>query len=144
VEEIMGPSSDDGVINTADGAGVEVTPSSSSSSSSYWRLIEGDETGIINQPHVQEYLASGNLINIVKATNEWKKKFDEQSILKSYKLALADADVVIASGLCLTKAMCVAESIGAGFVTLVPGPTLPTCEFNLWVLPIPCKCLYKW
>jgi hypothetical protein len=144
VEEIMGPSSDDGVINTADGAGVEVTPPSSSSSSSYWRLIEGDETGIMNQPHVQEYLANGNLIKIVKATNEWKKKFDEQSILKSYKIALADADIVIASGLCLTKAMCVAESIGAGFVTLVPGPTLPTCEFNLWVLPIPCKCLYKW
>ena len=141
VEEIMGPS---GVINTADGAGVEVTPSSSSSSSSYWRLIEGGETGIMNQPNVQEYLANGNLIKIVKATNEWKKKFDEQLILKSYKLALAGADVVIASGLCLTKAMCVAESISAGFVTLVPGPTLPTSEFSLWVMPIPCKCLYKW
>ena len=144
VEEMMGPVGC-GVVNTAtDGVEVTSPSSSSSSSSSYWRLIEGDETGIMIQPNVQEYLANGNLIKIVKVTNEWKKKFDEQSILKSYKSALTGADVVIASGLCLTKAMCVAESIGAGFVTIVPGPTLPTCEFNLWILPIPCKCLYKW
>ena len=128
-----------------DETGVEVTPSSSPSvSSRYWRLIEGDETGILYQPKIQEYFASRKVLKVLKAVNKWKKRFDEQSIIKSYVSALEGADVVVASPLCMTRAMIVAESMGAGFVCLIPGPTLPTSEFPLWAISVPFSCMNKW
>ena len=109
-----------------------------------WRLIEGDEAGLVEQPHVQEMLANGRMLKMMKASAEWKAKFDEASIMRSYVAALEGADVVVAGPLCLTRAMCVAEKMGCGFASLIPGPTLPTSEFPLWVLPVPCSCLNRW
>jgi sterol 3beta-glucosyltransferase len=109
-----------------------------------WRLIEGDEAGAVEQPHVQEMLANGRILKMMKASAEWKSKFDEASIMRSYVTALEGADVVVAGPLCLTRAMCVAEKMGCGFASLIPGPTLPTSEFPLWVLPVPCSCLNRW
>ena len=129
------PRDDDG---DDDGAGVEAAPALS------WRLIEGDETGIIDQPGIQEMLADGKIMKMMKASAEWKKKFDAMAIMKSYLSALEGADVVVAGPLCLTIAMCVAEKMGCGFATLIPGPTLPTSEFPIWVLPVPCSCLNRW
>lgn len=109
-----------------------------------WRLIEGDETGVVYQPGVQEMLADGKFLKMMKASAEWKGKFDESSIMRSYVSALEGADVVVAGPLCLTRAMCVAEKMGSGFVFLIPGPTLPTSEFPIPALPVPCSCMYRW
>jgi hypothetical protein len=34
-----------------------------------WRRIEGDETGIIEQPHVQKMLADGQLFKMMKVSD---------------------------------------------------------------------------
>ncbi|KAL3775294.1 hypothetical protein ACHAW5_000945 [Stephanodiscus triporus] len=120
-----------------DMVGVEAPPLS-------WRLIEGDETGVVYQPGVQEMLADGKFLKMMRASAEWKGKFDEGSIMRSYVSALEGADVVVAGGLCLSRAMCVAEKMGSGFALLVPGPTLPTSEFPIWALPVPCSCMNRW
>ena len=109
-----------------------------------WRRIEGDETGIIEQPHVQKMLADGQLFKMMKVVAAWKKQFDELAISRSFITALEGADIVVTGGLCLTKALCVAEKMGAGFVCLAPGPTVPTSEFPIWALPVPCACLNRW
>jgi hypothetical protein len=109
-----------------------------------WRRIEGDETGIIEQPHVQKMLADGQLFKMMKVVAAWKKQFDELAISRSFITALEGADIVVTGGLCLTRALCVAEKMGAGFVCLAPGPTVPTSEFPIWALPVPCACLNRW
>jgi hypothetical protein len=139
VEEMARASSSSSAVpRDGDDHGVEAAPPLT------WRLIEGDETGIIDQPGIQEILADGKVMKMMKASAEWKKKFDATAIMKSYISALEGADVVIAGPLCLTIAMCVAEKMGCGFVTLIPGPTLPTSEFPIWLLPVPCTCLNRW
>lgn len=71
VDEMMGVVEATASSEDDDETGVEVTPSTSPSmSSSYWQLIEGDETGILYQPKIQEYLASRNMLKFFKAANE--------------------------------------------------------------------------
>jgi hypothetical protein len=89
-------------------------------------------------------LANKRFLKMMKASNEWTARFDKASIMRSYVLALDVADVVVARPLCLTRAMCVAEKMGCGYACLVPGPTLPTSEFSVWVLPVLCPCLNRW
>ena len=64
-----------------------------------WRRIEGDETGIIEQPHVQKMLADGQLFKMMKVVAAWKKQFDELAISRSFITALEGADIVV-TGVC--------------------------------------------
>jgi sterol 3beta-glucosyltransferase len=112
-----------------------------------WRCIEGDSAGLLFQPEAQKALAESNMWRLISLTTEWDKKFDKSSVLRSYEAALAGADVVVGAGLTMTPSMCVAERLGAAWVPMLLGPTMPTSEFPLFLLAglaCGCRCLNKW
>ena len=112
-----------------------------------WRCIEGDSAGLLFQPEAQRALAESNMWRLIALTSAWEKKFDKAVVLRSYEAALAGADVVVGAGLTMTPSMCVAERIGAAWVPMLLGPTLPTSEFPLFLLAglaCGCRCLHKW
>ena len=112
-----------------------------------WRCIEGDSAGLLFQPEAQKALAESNMWRLIALTTDWDKKFDKASVLRSYEAALAGADVVVGAGLTMTPSMCVAERLGAAWVPMLLGPTMPTGEFPLFLLAglaCGCRCLNKW
>ena len=112
-----------------------------------WRCIEGDSAGLLFEPEAQRALAESNMWRLISLTTAWDKKFDKAAVLRSYEAALAGADVVVGAGLTMTPSMCVAERLGAAWVPMLLGPTLPTSEFPLFLLAglaCGCRCLNKW
>ena len=114
-----------------------------------FRTIYGDKTGLLNDrdPKVQKILQDGSLFGLISITKAWDAKFSKNDELESYVNSLQNADIIIAGGLCLTMAYCVAEKYKSVFIPMILGPTLPTNEFPVWPLEnltMGLSCLNKW
>lgn len=109
-----------------------------------WRRLEGDSAGLLIEPAAQAAVRSRNFFTLMRLQKQWDARFDKLEVLRSYERALAGADIIVASALCLTPCLCVAEAQGARLAALLPGPTWPTAEFPLWALGVPCHCLNQW
>jgi sterol 3beta-glucosyltransferase len=108
--------------------------------------LAGDPTGVLFEASSQEILKNGNLVKLMKITEEWDKQWPKDDVLASYVTACSGADLIIAAGLTMTQTYCVAEMMNIPWIPMILGPTLPTCEFPIWALAnlIPCSCLNKW
>ena len=112
-----------------------------------YRCIVGDSTGGLFDPKYQEGLAKGSIFTLIKMTNEWKAKYDMDTILASYITALEGAEIIISGGLSMTQSYCVAEKMNAVWLPFILGPTMPTSEFPCWAtakLTLGLSCLNKW
>lgn len=83
--------------------------------------IEGDSTGMLFEKDAQKALRSGNFMKLISLTQAWEKKFDKQSILKSYETVLKDTDIIVSAALCMTQTLCVAQANNVKWLPLILG-----------------------
>lgn len=114
-----------------------------------YKRLAGDPTGALFEPDVQPVLQRGNMMELIKFTEAWDKKFDKAEILQSYVTACSGADIVVGAQLTISQSYCVAEMLRIPFIPVLLGPTLPTSEFPIWALKslvcyFCCGCFVKW
>jgi UDP:flavonoid glycosyltransferase YjiC (YdhE family) len=110
-----------------------------------YRYVAGDPTGLLWEPHAQKALKKGSLFELMSMTKEWECKYDRMDILQSYVSACEGAELIIGANLTLTQSYCVAEYMNCAWVPMILGPTFPTNEFPLWIVPPCLHCLpNKW
>lgn len=109
--------------------------------------LVGDSAGVLFEPAAQKALHEGSFLSLMRISAEWEKKWRKEDILASYLAALAGAQVVVSGGLSLTPSLCAAEQLGAAWVPMLLGCTLPTREFPLFLLSflsLGLSCLNRW
>jgi len=108
--------------------------------------ILGDSIGILFEPSYQKALRDGSIFTLMKATEDWEKKFNKRDVLNSYIDACNGADVIISGALSMTITYCVAEMMNVPWIPVILGPTVPTSEFPIWLLKsvIFFSCMNKW
>ncbi len=110
-----------------------------------YRQIVGDPTGLLWEPYAQEALKKGSFFKLMTMTKDWDSKFDRMEILQSYVSACEGAELIIGANLTLTQSYCVSEYLGCAWLPVILGPTFPTSEFPLWIVPSWLHCLpNKW
>ena len=109
--------------------------------------LVGDSAGVLFEPAAQAALHSGSFLSLMRISAEWERKWKKEDILASYLTALEGADVVVSGGLSLTPSLCAAEKLGAAWLPMILGCTLPTREFPLFLLSfltLGLSCLNRW
>lgn len=112
-----------------------------------FRMLVGDSSGVLFEPSAQRALHNGSMLSLMRISAEWEKKWKKEDILASYLSALAGAEVVVSGGLSLTPSLCAAEKLGAAWLPMLLGCTLPTREFPLFLLSfltLGMSCLNRW
>jgi len=109
-------------------------------------LIYGDSVGLIHTKEGAQALETSNIFKLISLTKAWDAKFSKDELLASYVSALSGSDVIIAGGLSLTTALCVAEHSRVPIIPMILGPTSPTGEFPIWPLAslACCACMNAW
>mmetsp|Transcript_19964 Transcript_19964/g.28401 ORF Transcript_19964/g.28401 Transcript_19964/m.28401 type:complete len:449 (+) Transcript_19964:76-1422(+) len=109
-----------------------------------FRPLVGDPTGLLWEPYAQQVLKNGSIFQLMKMSKEWDNKFDRKEILQSYVTACEGAELIIGANLTLTQSYCVAEYMKCAWLPMILGPTLPTREFPLWIVPTWLHCFPSW
>lgn len=109
-------------------------------------LIYGDSVGLIHTKEGAQALETSNLFKLISLTKAWDAKFSKDELLASYVSALQGSELIIAGGLSLTLALCVAEKMRVPLIPMILGPTVPTGEFPVWPLAslACCSCMNGW
>eukprot|EP01035_Chromulina_nebulosa_P031766 gene31766-42365_t len=99
-----------------------------------YACILGDFTGILFEPSYQKTLRDGSIFQLLKATEDWGKKYNRRDVLNSYIEACYGADVIISGTLSMTTSYCVAEKMNVPWIPVLLGLTLPTSELPISLL----------
>eukprot|EP01035_Chromulina_nebulosa_P031765 gene31765-42364_t len=91
--------------------------------------VLGDYVGMLFVPSYQQALRDGSVLKIMKATEDWEKKFNKRDILNSYFDACKGADVIITGILSMTITYSIAEKMNVPWIPVLLGLTIPTSEF---------------